>query len=124
MRQTENYKNVKKISNKKVARDFDEESDTRNGSSRNGQARGILAGINLGIAENFGTFGPQIEEFIVQQVQEFADKYAGDFDDVRRTAMRYAKQYPVATIAGAAVIGLAAGLILVNQAGTAHSKRS
>ena len=112
MAQTETYKNVKKIENKRPS-SMAGGRDMNDSESRT-DARGTIAGMNLGIASSLGPFGPQIEEFILQQAQGFADRFTGNFDEIRTSAVRYARQYPTLTIVGTALLGAAAGLLLVN----------
>ena len=77
---------------------------------------------SLGLTQALGPFGPQVEDFIAQNVEAWTEKL-GDFDEITSKVKRYARQYPVVAIAGAAAIGIAAGLILINAA-TASSKKS
>lgn len=121
MRQTESYKNVKRVGKKMTS------PSARNGRYADGEesqdsspTRNMIAG--LGLTQALGPFGPQVEDFITQNVEAWTEKL-GDFDEITTKAKRYARQYPVVAIAGAAAIGIAVGLLLVNAA-TSSSKKS
>jgi hypothetical protein len=123
MPQTDTYKNVKKVGKKlapqgsRATRYDDSEGDQQDQSP----TRNFISA--LGLTQALGPFGPQVEDFIVQNVEAWTDKL-GDFDQITSKARRYAKEYPVVAIAGATVIGLAAGLLLVNAATSQSGKRS
>jgi hypothetical protein len=122
MPQTDNYKNVKRVG-KKLAPQGNRASRYENEGADQQDQSPTRSFINaMGLTQALGPFGPQVEDFIVQNVEAWTDKL-GDFDQITTKARRYAKEYPVVAIAGATVIGLAAGLLLVNAA-TSQSKRS
>ena len=127
MRQTENYKNVKRVG-KKLAPQSGRSSRFGDREQEQEQAGGSIARKvvgDLGLAQLLGPFAPQVENFIVDNVESWTEKL-GDINDITAKARKYAREYPVIAVVGGAAIGIAAALVLVNSASlmTASSRRS
>jgi len=123
MKQTENYKNVKRVG-KKLAPQGGRNSrfaDQGDRQDEGGIARKVVG--DLGLAQLLGPFAPQVEDFIVDNIEAWTDKL-GDINDITTKARKYAREFPVIAVVGGAAIGIAAALVLVNSAGLTTSRRS
>jgi len=106
--ETEKYKNVKKIG-KSLPNGG---RSLKKGSVASSGIEALLSG--------------KIEDFLMDNAQNLIQRYGGDINlnDIKTTARRYAREYPVLTVVGAAAIGMAAGLWAVNTwAGSTGSRQ-
>jgi hypothetical protein len=116
MKQTDNYKNVKKLEKKvPIPNNRNYRNQNSSANSSNGTAQGFVAGLSF--------LGPQVEEFVAHNVDSFKRKFGGNLSEMKSTAARYAKDYPVLTVVGTTAIGMAAGLVWVGLNSSSYQSK-